>query len=53
VFKNDKREKDFTTIMAFVKPARKRGRSAFLAIKDALVNQPFSVSLALAAVVTL
>jgi transposase len=40
--------KEFATIMSFVSTAQKRGKSAFLAIKDALVNQPFPVSLALA-----
>jgi hypothetical protein len=34
--------------MSFVSTARKRGGAAFLAIKDALLNQPFLVKLALA-----
>ena len=40
--------KDFATIMSFVSTARKNGKSAFLAIKDALGNDPFSARLALA-----
>jgi transposase len=40
--------KDFATIMSFTSTARKRGISAFRAIKDALVSDPFSERLALA-----
>jgi hypothetical protein len=40
--------KDFATIMSFVSTARKRGISTFLAIKEALGNEPCVVWLALA-----
>ena len=40
--------KDFVTIMSLASIARKNGSAAFLAIKDALLNQLFSVRLALA-----
>jgi transposase len=40
--------KDFATIMSFVSTARKRGSTPFLAMRDALMKQPFSVNLAVA-----
>jgi len=40
--------KDFATVMSLVSTARKNGSAAFLAIKDAFLNQLFSVRLALA-----
>jgi transposase len=34
---------DFASIMSFISTARKRGLSAFLAIKDALLGNPFTI----------
>jgi transposase len=35
---------DFATIMSFLDTARKRGLSAFSAIRDALLGNPFSIN---------
>jgi transposase len=42
-FRTEEGAKDFARIISFVSTARKRGLSPFFAIKDALLNQPFSV----------
>ena len=47
-FRTDGGADDFAAIMSFVGTARKRGISAFLAIRDALLGFPFSLKLPVA-----
>ena len=42
-FRTEEGANDFATITSFVSTARKRGISPFVAIRDALLNQPFAV----------
>ena len=42
-FRTEEGAKDFAAITSFVGTARKRGISPFCAVKDALLNQPFSI----------